>query len=146
MIWTNAVDSCDYWLPISRLGLRQEDFAADVTCKGCLATQKCGEKKIPSRGLTYPPKNGIFEDDFPSPQVGYVNSLEGNLMELLPGTLATTKDGEKKLSDTPRARRPFPYRLRRPPKYWNWEDIWKIYPKQEFIGKIVLGAHLLPCV
>ena len=23
------------------------------------------------------PKNGIFEDDFPFPQVGYVNPLEG---------------------------------------------------------------------
>ena len=32
---------------------------------------------IPSRELTYPPKNGIFEDDFPFPQVGYVNVLEG---------------------------------------------------------------------
>ena len=32
---------------------------------------------IPSRELTYPPKNGIFEDDFASPQVGYVNFLEG---------------------------------------------------------------------
>ena len=26
------------------------------------------------------PKNGIFEDDFPFPQVGYVSSLEGILM------------------------------------------------------------------
>ena len=25
------------------------------------------------------PKKGTFEDDFPFPQVGYVNSLEGNL-------------------------------------------------------------------
>jgi len=25
------------------------------------------------------PENGIFEDDFPFPQVGYVNFLEGNL-------------------------------------------------------------------
>ena len=33
--------------------------------------------QLPSRKLTYPPKNGIFEDDFPFPQVGYVNSLEG---------------------------------------------------------------------
>ena len=31
---------------------------------------------VPSRKLTYPPKNGIFEDDFPFPKVGYVNSLE----------------------------------------------------------------------
>jgi len=34
---------------------------------------------IPSRELTYPPKNGIFEDDFPFPKVGYVSSLEGSL-------------------------------------------------------------------
>ena len=34
---------------------------------------------LPSRELTYPiPKaQGTFEDDFPFPQVGYVNSLEG---------------------------------------------------------------------
>ena len=32
---------------------------------------------IPSRELTYPPKNGIFEDYFPFPQVGYVNFLKG---------------------------------------------------------------------
>ena len=31
---------------------------------------------IPSRELTYPPKLH-FADDFPFPQVGYVNSLEG---------------------------------------------------------------------
>ena len=34
-------------------------------------------KHLPSRELTYHPKNGIFEDDFPFPQVGYVNFLEG---------------------------------------------------------------------
>jgi len=32
---------------------------------------------IPSWKLTYPPKKGPFEDDFPFPKVGYVNSLEG---------------------------------------------------------------------
>ena len=32
---------------------------------------------IPSRELTYPPEKLHFEDDFPFPQVGYVNSLEG---------------------------------------------------------------------
>ena len=32
---------------------------------------------LPSRKLTYPPKNAIFEDYFPFPKVGYVNSLEG---------------------------------------------------------------------
>ena len=33
---------------------------------------------IPSRELTYPPKMAFcFEDDFPFPKVGYVNSLEG---------------------------------------------------------------------
>jgi len=31
-------------------------------------------KNIPSR---MPPDKGIFEDDFPFPQVGYVSSLEG---------------------------------------------------------------------
>ena len=31
---------------------------------------------LPSRELTYPPK-WHFEDDFPFPKVGYVNSLEG---------------------------------------------------------------------
>ena len=30
-----------------------------------------------SRELTYPIKKWHFEDDFPFPQVGYVNSLEG---------------------------------------------------------------------
>ena len=36
---------------------------------------------LPSRKLTYPIKNGTFEDDFPFPQVqvGCVSSLEGNL-------------------------------------------------------------------
>ena len=34
-------------------------------------------KKIPSRELTYPPPKWHFEDDFPFPKVGYVNSLEG---------------------------------------------------------------------
>ena len=33
---------------------------------------------VPSRELTYS-KNVIFEDDFPFPKVGYVNSLEGIL-------------------------------------------------------------------
>ena len=35
--------------------------------------------ELPSRELTYPPKpkKWHFEDDFPFPQVGYVNSLEG---------------------------------------------------------------------
>jgi len=28
---------------------------------------------MPSRELTYPPKVGIFEDDFPFPKVGYVS-------------------------------------------------------------------------
>ena len=35
---------------------------------------------LPSRKLTYPPKNGTFEDDFPFPKVGYVNPLEGTSM------------------------------------------------------------------
>ena len=34
-------------------------------------------KRIPSKELTYPPQNGIFEDDFPLPKVGYVSSLGG---------------------------------------------------------------------
>ena len=34
---------------------------------------------------TYPPKNGTFEDDFPFPQVGYVNSLEGMLWNIILG-------------------------------------------------------------
>ena len=29
------------------------------------------------QGTNISPKNGTFEDDFPFPQVGYVNSLEG---------------------------------------------------------------------
>ena len=29
------------------------------------------------QGTNISPKNGIFEDDFPFPKVGYVNSLEG---------------------------------------------------------------------
>ena len=32
---------------------------------------------LPSRKLTYPPQKCHFEDDFPFPQVGYVNPLEG---------------------------------------------------------------------
>ena len=36
---------------------------------------KC--RYIPSRELTYPIFKGTFEDDFPFPKVGYVNSLEG---------------------------------------------------------------------
>ena len=30
-------------------------------------------------GINISPKNGTFEDDFPFPKVGYVNSLEGNI-------------------------------------------------------------------
>ena len=33
---------------------------------------------LPSRELTYPPKMAFWVDDFPFPQVGYVNSLEGS--------------------------------------------------------------------
>ena len=29
------------------------------------------------QGINISPKKGIFEDDFPFPQVGYVNFLEG---------------------------------------------------------------------
>ena len=32
----------------------------------------CWDICLPSRELTYPPKHGMFEDDFPFPQVGYV--------------------------------------------------------------------------
>ena len=35
-------------------------------------------QKITSRELTYPTQKWHFEDDFPFPQVGYVNPLEGN--------------------------------------------------------------------
>ena len=36
------------------------------------------------QGINISPQNGIFEDDFPFPQVGYVNFLEGSsLFELL---------------------------------------------------------------
>ena len=35
---------------------------------------------ITLQGINISPKNGIFEDDFPFPKVGYVNSLEGNLL------------------------------------------------------------------
>ena len=38
---------------------------------------KLGLTRIPSRELTYPPQKWHFEDDFPFPKVGYVNSLEG---------------------------------------------------------------------
>ena len=34
---------------------------------------------IPCWELTYPLKVVTFEDDFPFPQVGYVNFLEGNI-------------------------------------------------------------------
>ena len=34
------------------------------------------DKRVPSRELTYPQK-WHFEDDFPFPKVGYVNSQEG---------------------------------------------------------------------
>ena len=35
----------------------------------------CSLTWLPSRELTYPPFKGIFEDDFPFPQVGYVSFL-----------------------------------------------------------------------
>ena len=38
---------------------------------------------LPSRELTYPPKKWHFEDDFPFPKVGYVNSLEGIFLSCL---------------------------------------------------------------
>ena len=34
-------------------------------------------RDLPSREVTYRPQTWHFEDDFPFPQVGYVNSLEG---------------------------------------------------------------------
>ena len=34
------------------------------------------------QGTNISPKNGMFEDDFPFPQVGYVNFLEGNVFFL----------------------------------------------------------------
>ena len=34
--------------------------------------------KITLQGTNIFPQNGIFEDDFPFPKVGYVNSLEGS--------------------------------------------------------------------
>ena len=37
------------------------------------------KQSLPSRELTYPPKMAFWVDDFPFPQVGYVNSLEGIL-------------------------------------------------------------------
>ena len=42
---------------------------------------------LPSRELTYPVFKALlntFEDDFPFPQVGYVNSLEGTFFGLFP--------------------------------------------------------------
>ena len=47
------------------------------------------EKLLPSRELTYPPK-WHFEDDFPFPKVGYVNSLEGNVPHLIEDPLCGT--------------------------------------------------------
>jgi len=41
-----------------------------------------GETRVLSRELTYNQKS-LFEDDFPFPKVGYVNSLEGNYIETL---------------------------------------------------------------
>jgi len=38
-------------------------------------------QEVPSKKTNISPKNGIlmhFEDDFPFPQVGYVNPLEGS--------------------------------------------------------------------
>ena len=36
------------------------------------------QSRMPTlQGTNISPKNGMFEDDFPIPQVGYVNSLEG---------------------------------------------------------------------
>ena len=42
-------------------------------------TQLSGDynKPFTLQGTNISPQNGIFEDDFPFPQVGYVNSLEG---------------------------------------------------------------------
>ena len=66
-------------------------------------------------------------------------------------SLATKRMVNKKLPDTPQNKETWkPYRLRRVQKYWNWEDIGKIYPKQEFIGKTrAKGLHGLfwvpPC-
>ena len=38
------------------------------------------------QGTNISPKNGIFEDDFPFPKVGYVNSLEGIAKRAATGT------------------------------------------------------------
>ena len=41
-------------------------------------------EELPSRKLTYPPKNGILKMIFlyfPFPKVGYVNSLEGTVVD-----------------------------------------------------------------
>ena len=52
---------------------RLDDWRSDVT------SEMKWTEWLPSRELTYPQKIAFwnFEDDFPFPQVGYVNSLEG---------------------------------------------------------------------
>ena len=47
----------------------------------CVQCQFLDVRDLPSWKLTYPIPVGTFEDDFPFPQVGYVNSLEGTLPE-----------------------------------------------------------------
>ena len=75
----------------------------------CLIPDPCFESfeyDLPSRKLTYPPKNGTFADVFPFPQVGYVNSLEGTFI-ISPAPRAFPEEDELctasgKQSGTPR--------------------------------------------
>ena len=49
-------------------------FPKKIQLVGGVFSRKLG---LPSRELTYPPQKWHFEDDFPFPKVGYVNSLAG---------------------------------------------------------------------
>ena len=49
-----------------------------IICFHYLLLVVCNLLIVTLQGTNISPKNGMFEDDFPFPKVGYVNFLEGN--------------------------------------------------------------------
>ena len=83
------------------------------------------------------PENGIFEDDFPFPQVGYVNPLEGtNCETLVCETCRIPVNGDWNTISMPFANLLLDLNdflvaktwIRRPQKIvrWNWNDVEKL--------------------
>ena len=69
------------------------------------------------QGTNISPKNGIFEDDFPFPKVGYVNPLEG-IAIFCKHSLADLETPILELDPWIASSNPRPHRLRRKTTHW----------------------------